>query len=280
MLEFLKENLTFVAMACICGFGVIGKLLARHCYQMLLRQSENISTAKNKFLRQIKSKYEGVYRINRGVKNTNAFVKKQLYRYRYGILRLETLDNFSAWGAILCFAIGVGNSCYLMRSTQSLRVLAFPVGAGILAAAGLILIDRAADNHSRRQELISHVQDYLENNVSSRMESSVNASAEAAVAAKIPESDSSVGKNNQEKNGGNSIAATLENSNNKIRAMKKREEKNKQENISPLKSRGKEGASLKKSLEQVAASKEEGNSKQLSQEEQQLMDEIIREYLS
>ncbi|MGN0298210.1 MAG: hypothetical protein ACI4C1_03325 [Lachnospiraceae bacterium] len=271
MLEFLKDNLAFVAIVAIFGFGAVGKLIARHCYQMLLQQSENISSAKNKFLRQIKTKYEGVFRVNRGVKNTNAFITKQLYRYRYGLFRLETLDHFSAWGAALCFGIGVGNGLLLLRADKSSYDIIFSVGAGILAAVGMILVDRAADNQIRHQELITHIQDYLDNNVSSRMEANLtNGKQEAAVSkeAIIPMSDAS----HTEK--GNS----KEQSNDKVRSLRKNEEK--KSNFSPLKSHGQEGASLKRSLEQAAASREEGNKKALSAEEEALMDEIIREYLS
>lgn len=283
MFEFLKNNLTFVAIACICAFGVFGKLLARHRYQSLLRQSESISNAKDKFLKQIRTKYEGVFRMNRGVRNANAFVRKQLYRYRCGLFRLETLDNFSAWGAIFCFAIGVANSLIELRTAQEVQEVLVPLLAGILAAAGLILVDRAADNRCRRQELISHLQDYLENNVQSRMEANVAASAngriEAAVARNVTDISAARLEKMEKTEKKESVSKPAESgTTDKIQTL--RREKTKRESFSPLRSHGKEGASLKKSLEQAAASKDVGEKKNLSQEEEALMEEIIREYLS
>lgn len=278
MFDFLKDNLAFVAIACICAFGVLGKLFAKHRYQNLLRQSESIANAKDKFLKQIRTKYEGVFRMNRGVRNANAFVRKQLYRYRCGIFRLETLDNFSAWGAIFCFAIGVASSLFELRAARELQEVLVPLFAGILAAAGLILVDRAADNRYRRQELITHLQDYLENNVGSRMEANtananLNVRAETAATRNVTEI-SAARADKKEVNGETAEISIAD----KIHPL--RREKGKRESFSPLKSHGKEGASLKKSLEQAAASKDMGNKKNLSQEEEALMEEIIREYLS
>ena len=77
MLSFLEKGFVLYIMTAICVVGVIGKLSVNHIYRRLIRQSDNLTTAQDRQLRQLKTKYETAYRMNVGVHNVLAFVEKK-----------------------------------------------------------------------------------------------------------------------------------------------------------------------------------------------------------
>lgn len=76
MLNYLEQGMILYVMAAVCVIGVISRFAANRCYKSLIRQSDNLAAAKDKQLQQMKTKYESIYRMNCGIKNTEAFVSK------------------------------------------------------------------------------------------------------------------------------------------------------------------------------------------------------------
>ena len=72
MLNYLEQGMILYVMAAVCVIGVISRFAANRCYKSLIRQSDNLAAAKDKQLQQMKTKYESIYRMNCGMKNTAA----------------------------------------------------------------------------------------------------------------------------------------------------------------------------------------------------------------
>ena len=72
MLNYLEQGMILYVMAAVCVIGVISRFAANRCYKSLIRQSDNLAAAKDKQLQQMKTKYESIYRMNCGIKNTEA----------------------------------------------------------------------------------------------------------------------------------------------------------------------------------------------------------------
>ena len=87
--------------------GVISRFAANRCYKSLIRQSDNLAAAKDKQLQQMKTKYESIYRMNCGMKNTEAFVSKMQQQYRIAGTRVGKLQY------LLCGS-SISNRCRIL----------------------------------------------------------------------------------------------------------------------------------------------------------------------
>lgn len=99
MLNYLEQGMILYVMAAVCVIGVISRFAANRCYKSLIRQSDNLAAAKDKQLQQMKTKYESIYRMNCGIKNTEAFVSKMQQQYRIAGTRLTSWENCSIYCA-------------------------------------------------------------------------------------------------------------------------------------------------------------------------------------
>lgn len=165
MLEYLKQGYALYAMVGVSLLGIIGKLAANHIYKRLIKQSENIGTAKDKYLKQIKAKYETAYRTNEGIHNIPVFIEKSFYRYKRFGFRLQKLDNFATQGALLCFLIGLVATLTGFLYDADMKTLVVQFSAGIILGVSMILFDGITDTMSKREALLVHIQDYLENHL-------------------------------------------------------------------------------------------------------------------
>ena len=127
-------------MAAVCVIGVISRFAANRCYKSLIRQSDNLAAAKDKQLQQMKTKYESIYRMNCGIKNTEAFVSKMQQQYRIAGTRLTSWENCSIYCAAAAFLIGAVSSLILYLNKGSVQNCVLYLAGGSLMAAGMIVL--------------------------------------------------------------------------------------------------------------------------------------------
>ena len=123
MLNYLEQGMILYVMAAVCVIGVISRFAANRCYKSLIRQSDNLAAAKDKQLQQMKTKYESIYRMNCGIKNTEAFVSKMQQQYRIAGTRLTSWENCSIYCAAAAFLIGAVSSLILYLNKGSVQNL-------------------------------------------------------------------------------------------------------------------------------------------------------------
>lgn len=121
MLNYLEQGMILYVMAAVCVIGVISRFAANRCYKSLIRQSDNLAAAKDKQLQQMKTKYESIYRMNCGIKNTEAFVSKMQQQYRIAGTRLTSWENCSIYCAAAAFLIGAVSSLILYLNKGSVQ---------------------------------------------------------------------------------------------------------------------------------------------------------------
>lgn len=165
MLEYLKQGYALYAMVGVCLLGMLGKLAANHIYKRLIKQSDNIGAAKDKYLKQMKTKYETAYRTNEGINNIPVFVEKSFYRYKRFGFSLQKLDNLATQGALLCFLIGLVATLTGFLYDADMKTLVLQFSSGVILGVSMILFDGMTDTMSKREALLVHIQDYLENHL-------------------------------------------------------------------------------------------------------------------
>ena len=78
LLEFLETGKVLYIMLAVSVLGILSKLLVNGRYKKLIKQSQNMGTAKDKYLKQWKVKFENTYRSNSGIGNIPVYVVKNL----------------------------------------------------------------------------------------------------------------------------------------------------------------------------------------------------------
>ena len=169
MLDFLETGKALYVLAAICGLGLAVRLVARNLYKRLIKETDNMTLTKNRYLRELKQKTENTYRLNQGINNSRVYLEKQLASYRFlGV-------GLSGWGAmggqmtILCFLLGAAASfgAYWYRCDSYYIVLYGSVG--IMAGLVTMAADYWANLQERKQQLLNSLQDYMENSLFNRL---------------------------------------------------------------------------------------------------------------
>lgn len=270
MLAYLEQGNVLYVLAVFCLIGVIGKLTVNHVYKGLIRQSDNVASAADKQLQQMKTKYESIYRINCGVRDCRAFVSKRLYQYRILGMRLSSWDfcdlHAAGIGLLLCFV----SAFWIYRMDGDLKMSATYICVAGMAFGAMVLFHHIADSAANREALESSLCHYFENVLVVRGPRTAmqDIQQEESVRAKTAMRDDVFMKKPE-------------------RAVQEKEEEPYEEEEKPVQ-RVQNGPraemeALKESLSQIAAARNEGNekrSRRLTQKEEQLIDEILRQYLS
>jgi len=174
MIQNLYErDIILYTYAALCGLGILLRFIVNMVYKHLVKQSEDLSKAKNKMLRYIKMKFEACFRLRIGVNNVDSFVDKNVLKYRFCGLLLSTWENLCGQVLMLNLLIvpilavlGVVYNC------GQARILFLGV-VGIASSAVLIIVDKSINLSNKKKMFRINLLDYLENFCKVRLEQEV-----------------------------------------------------------------------------------------------------------
>ena len=163
MLQFLQTGKVLYVLAVVCGLGVLSKLVTSNLYKRLIKETGNMALTKNKNLRLFRQRTENMLMLSNGIRNTNAYIEKQLYSFRFMKLSLDGWDNLSVQTMILCFLIGgiAAFGAYWYRCDSYYIVLYGTMG--ILTGLFMVLVDNSVNISLKRQQLMDCLVDYVDN---------------------------------------------------------------------------------------------------------------------
>lgn len=169
MLEFLETGKALYVLAAVCGLGILSRLVARNLYKRLMKETDNMTLTKNRYLRDLKQKTENTYRLNQGIHNSRVYLEKQLTNYRFLGMTLSGWSSLGGQMTILCFLLGGAASfgAYWYRCDSYYIVLYSSIG--ILTGLVTMVADYWANLSERRQQLLNALQDYMENSLFNRL---------------------------------------------------------------------------------------------------------------
>ncbi len=101
MKQFLQNyNLLFM-MTAVTAIAILLKCICAIIYQILLRDSEQVQTTKNKWFRAMYTKYESCYRLQIPIHNPDCFINHYMAQYRFLGIPLQTLENTDIFCGLL-----------------------------------------------------------------------------------------------------------------------------------------------------------------------------------
>lgn len=169
MLRFLEGGWFLTVMVGIAALGMLDKLLVRRLYKGLIKQSDHMNETKNKFLKQIRQKFENSYRLNFGVNNIAVFIEKQMNQYRFMGFTLRGINNFSGQTPGLVILMGILASLASYWYKLDFELVVVYTCAGIVLGIGCYLWDNLIDANGCRRVLLAQLGDYLENNLKNQL---------------------------------------------------------------------------------------------------------------
>lgn len=167
---FQEEKLISTLMFACLGLSILLRMILGMLYQGMIRETDNMATTENVFLRQCKTKFTNCYQLSSGVANIPVFVDKFLNRLCIGRLSFETLYHMSGQTMLLsvvCSGLGICKSIAIGRTIGDL--LPFY----IVSFFGLYLyfsVSTLVDVKGKRRILKINLVDYLENHLSPRID--------------------------------------------------------------------------------------------------------------
>lgn len=165
MLEFLQTGKALSVLAAIGIIGIVSKLITRSLYKRLLKETDNMAMTKNKNLKTLKQKLENAYRLNQNIVNTQAYLDKQLYGFRFMRISLDSWNNLSLQMTLLSLLTGgVGSFLsYWFRLDSYYIVLYAAMGA--LSGLLLTFMDSSFNIAQKQQRLETVLLEYVDNSV-------------------------------------------------------------------------------------------------------------------
>lgn len=169
MLEFLETGKALYVLTAVCVLGLFSRLMARNLYKRLIKETDNMTLTKNRYLRDLKQRAENTYRLNQGIHNTKAYLEKQLTGYRFLGLTLNGWGNLSGQFTVLCFLLGgaAAFASYWYRCDNYYIILYGTVG--IMTGLLTLFVDCGINLPERKNQLLNALQDYMENSLFHRL---------------------------------------------------------------------------------------------------------------
>ncbi len=176
MVENQSRFVYFIAGVCIVG--ILCRVILQGRFRRLLKESENMTSATGKQLREIRNHYENSLTMNRQVYNIHAYVDKYLLKLKLCGIPIRTWAGMTMEMALLAVAgggLGIVNSIHRGYGEEVIFSILF---ATIISCACLISMENIFRVEGSYDRLQANIEDYLENNLKNRLERPVSSRQE------------------------------------------------------------------------------------------------------
>ncbi|MEG2296042.1 MAG: hypothetical protein RSC13_00230 [Clostridium sp.] len=165
MLEFLETGKALSVFVAIGVIGIVSKIITRNLYKRLVKETDNMATTKNKNLKILKQKLENAYRLNQNIVNTQAYLDKQVYGFKFMHMSLNGWNNLSLQMTILgLFLGGMGAFLSYWYRLDSYYIILY-ASVGALGSLFLTFLDSSFNISLKQQRLANALLEYVDNSV-------------------------------------------------------------------------------------------------------------------
>lgn len=167
--DWMNKGYVVYVILAVAFAGFLSRFIAGAVYDSLVRNTENFSKTKSKFVKQVKLKYENSYKLNLNINNNEAFVDKLLSNYKICGISLHGFRKVSGTLGIFCvillgFQAALGVVAGISLTEQFWNGL-----HGVIALILLVFSCRVIDLKYKHEVVRTNLLDYLENSLKNRM---------------------------------------------------------------------------------------------------------------
>lgn len=158
--------LAFLLLSIICQItiGVI--------YLRLIKETDHISTAKSKFLKQCKLKFINCYQLSGEVSNISVFVDKSISKLSFLGISMTGLHHLAGQFILLSVVAAGAGACYEITQGETVgKILPYYV-VSFLGLYVYFSITALVDIAGKKERLKINLVDYLENHMANKLKQS------------------------------------------------------------------------------------------------------------
>ncbi|TCL57211.1 hypothetical protein EDD76_10973 [Kineothrix alysoides] len=173
MLEvFLEHKLLCGAFLILLLLSIICQIMIGAIYQKMIKETDNMSSTNNKFLKQCKLKFAHCYQLNEGVSNIPIFVDKFISRVSFMGISLTGFKHLSGQLMLLSIVAAGAGACREIVSGETVgKVLPYYI-ISFLGLYVFFSISGLVDIQGKRERLKVNLVDYLENHMANKLRQS------------------------------------------------------------------------------------------------------------
>lgn len=162
MLSILETGQALYVLMAACVLSIAVRIATKNLYKRLLKETTNMTMTKNKNLKDLKQKAETMYRMNQGMRDSTSWLEHQLNDLRFMGITLTGWNNLSNQLTWLCLLFGGGGAflSYWYRLDSYYIVM---YGGGAVLMGMLTMLFDNGTLSGKREQLTVALQDYLEN---------------------------------------------------------------------------------------------------------------------
>lgn len=167
---FFRHPNFMIAILALLSCSILCQLLIGVLYHRLIRETENMSAAKNKSLQKLKLKFTSCRQLHENIPNVPVFVDKYLNQLRLGRIPVSFLKHLSGQLTLLAVLVaGIGACLGIIQDESFLMIAPFY----LISFFGLYLyfaVTSLLDITGKVNILRTNLVDYLENHLANRLE--------------------------------------------------------------------------------------------------------------
>lgn len=165
-----EQNIFTYVFLGIFSFGFMIRFLVACTYKSLIKNSKRMGTTNNKLMKTVRIKFETCYKLQLGVNNVDIFVDKYVFRHKVCGIYLYSWETFSGLISIVevlsASIIALLGIYYKCGQTRILSTFAFGIGSALM----LITLDYIINIRTKKKILKTNMKDYLLNYLKVKME--------------------------------------------------------------------------------------------------------------
>ena len=163
MKDFLQGYNTIYAIAAIGCITILMKSIAAIVYYRLIVQSEQMSKAKNKYIKSVVERVKATYGLKREIHNADCIVEKSMLDMHVLGVSVEGWKNFGVYGAgliVFCTVVSVAGGVYYSMPDEWIMANVFVAGSVLT----LIVLSEIIFKNRRKYRLLKfEFADYINN---------------------------------------------------------------------------------------------------------------------
>lgn len=164
MVQFIMDrNLLLYVLAAACAVGVVSQLILRQLYEYLMKDLKNTGEPDNRFLQQLRQRFQYCAHLNSKVGNVQALIRKSVMEYRFWGMSLHQWKRIGIQCLVISLLCALGGTAAIVHNGGSAAVGNVYLWMGVLAAGLTALAYGIADTRYCNECLEVRLTDYLEN---------------------------------------------------------------------------------------------------------------------
>ena len=155
LLSIMAENTFAIIIAVMGFFGCLAYGIAGKGMSVLYNESLSMTASSHPFIRQLKLRRENGMRINTSIHNTQAFVLKNMERYRYLNLSIDEYVKTAWLIQLICIMLGLMSGII----KQNMWYTAY----GCVCAVAVACVGKIEDIEKKESRIVVNIVDYFDN---------------------------------------------------------------------------------------------------------------------